>query len=472
MKITRLRPVEPRRVAPVPVMLPQSLEAERAVLGGLLLDTVQVLEIAETLRVEHFYGDHHRKIYDLLVSAARRGEPMDVLGLADHIMAAGIAQELGGLAYAASLPEHVPTTENLERYASIIRERATRRDLIEVSHQIRSLALDAEVELELALTRAKAGLEQIDRGDAGAGRDREVFGVAYDWVDEVERREQAMREGRLTVLNYGLPSLVKFGCPLPGDVVIVAGRPAMGKTQLTMQVLISMAQQAKRLGLPGVVALYSLEMSSAQLVARAVSVLCGQDERGRNRLPYKLLLDPTVILSREQARMRRDAVAELAELPIVVNETSRSIEEIRASVVRLARKRGGILAVGLDYLQLATSSEVPADNRVTLLGHIAYTAKETAKLVGAPFFLVAQLNRGVEARADKRPLMSDLEGSGAIEAAADRVFMLYRPGYYDPDSGEQDIAEVICRKARNGTTGTTKLRFEDGTFTDTTDDRW
>lgn len=444
--------------------VPLSLEAERAVLGGLLLlagaptEHGHLREVCESMRAEHFYSSDHARLFALIAERATTSAPLDVLGLADHIMTTETAADFGGLAYATSLPEQVPTTENLHYYAGIVREKATRRELLDVANELRAGVTDG-TDLETVLSRAKAGLDHLEgAGAERTRRDSPILGAVDRALARIAAEQEQLRRGDARIVTYGFEALDHFGPPLPGDLVIIGGRPAMGKTQLMLQALLHMAQQAQRMGLPGVIYLCSLEMGEHQLIARLLSVI--------TNIPYKLILDPRAQLNDDQYAAVTEAGEWLAQLPIVVNdEPARTIRSVASSAIRLRRRHGAIIAIGLDYLQLAHADE-ETENRAREVAIIAQGAKEIAKTVQAPFLLAAQLNRGVESRADKRPFMSDLGESGGIEAAADQILLLYRDEYYDPDSPDRGIAEAICTKKRNGETGKGKLGFKHGVFAD------
>jgi replicative DNA helicase len=446
---------------------PQSLEAERAVLGGLLLlagaptDHDLLRELCEGLRAEHFYSSDHGRLFALIAERAKTAAPLDVLGLADHIMTTETAVNFGGLTYATSLPEQVPTTENLDYYAGIVREKAARREVLDLANELRAGAVDG-TELEIILSRAKVGLDSLDgAGGERVRRDTPVLDTVSRFMTRIDEEQSQLIHGDARVVTYGFEALDKFGPPLPGDLVIIGGRPAMGKTQLMLQALVHMAQQGKEMGLPGVVYVCSLEMGEHQLMARIISSLSG--------VPYKSILNPRLRLTDDQYRAVTEWADWLATLPIVVNDQpARTIESVRASAIRLRRRHGGMLAIGLDYLQLAGTDE-DTETRAREVAFIAQGAKEIAKTVHCPFLLAAQLNRGVEARADKRPFLSDIGEGGGIEAAADQVVFLYRDDYYHADSPNPGKAEVLCAKMRNGETGKGILNFEDGVFSDVID---
>lgn len=427
-------------------------------LGGLLLLAVEperVRELCGLLRPRDFYSSDHMRLFEMLAAHAAK-EPLDVLGLADHLLATGQVDRVGGLAYATSLPEHVPTTDNLEYYAGLIREKAARRELMSLSSRLRQGALHG-VEIEELLSQAKDGLESLAAA-TGANRtdDVPIGSAVYDALTRIHDEQQAILAGQVRVLTAGFRGLEVFNHPRPTDLVVIGARPAMGKTQLMLQILVNMARQARAERLPGVIYLCSLEMARHQLLMRVVSTI--------SSIPYEALLNPCHALADEELQRVDDALHEIAGLPIYINDQpSRHIDDIRQSAVRLRREHGAVLAIGLDYLQLA---QADGESRTLEVTRIAYGAKALAKDLSCIFLVAAQLNRGVEARSDKRPTMGDLNESGGIEQAADMVLLLYRDEYYNADTADPGVAEILCRKNRNGRPGTARLAFTGGTFKD------
>lgn len=449
----------PRDVSGLP--WPQSLEAERAVLGSLLLlqGDQAAHDVVARLTPDAFYSGEHAKLYELLASQIRANRPMDVVGLADHLMLTETAGEVGGLSYATSLPEHVPTTENVLYYVGLMLDKHKRRRLLEHAATIRQMVFDERDADAIAVRIAEQAERLCGEGVQAASDDQSIDRVGGEFFVRIYEEKNAAREGRTMGLPLGFHALDKMTYVVPGDMVYLVGRPAMGKTQLLLQVLLAQARYIAERRLPGVVYVCSMEMTGHQLLARLVSLLCG--------VPYKAILNPTIQLNDEQMYRIERASEELRALPIVINDRPRrNMADVRRSVHALARQHGAVHAVGLDFIQLVDAGEDAAELRSAELTKIAYAAKAIAKDFRTRFFAVAQLNRGVESRQNKRPMLSDMNESGGLEQSADVVLAVYRDEYYNPGGPDRGIAEVLCLKVRNGEVGTGRMRFKDGFFAD------
>lgn len=270
-------------------------------------------------------------------------------------------------------------------------------------------------------------------------------------------QKMALRAGRATGIPFGFHALNKIGTPEPGELVYFAGRPAMGKTQLMMQVLVAQAEFLVAHNLPGAIYICSLEMDGHQLTARLVSSVSG--------VPYSAILNPCVMMDDETIDRVERASTHIGELPIVVNDRpARNMASVRRSVHALTRRYGQVHTIGLDYIQLASPEDVNVEQRSQQLTQTAYAALAIAREFKSRFFCAVQLNRGVEARQDKRPVLSDLGESGGLEQAAQWVLMIYRDEYYNANTPDPGVAEILCRKARNGQTQTGRLGFRRGVF--------
>ncbi|MCB9744822.1 MAG: replicative DNA helicase [Alphaproteobacteria bacterium] len=424
---------------------PQSLDAERAVLGGLLLDFQQVPSISEVLEADDFYSAAHSRIFRLMVERSNRNEPLDVLGLADHMMSTNEVEEYGGIAYATSLPEQVPTTENLEYYARIVRDKAVRRRLLQVAGSISEKVYEGGDELPELLDFAEKGIFEV--AQQRNQRDWAQLGQIID--QEWQRLEQLSEQrGEVTGVPTGFAELDKMLAGLQrSDLLILAARPAMGKTALALNIAQNVAVRA------GVgVGIFSLEMSKGQLATR---MLCAQARVDAGKVR-------TGMLSREEDWPRlEDASEVLYHAPLWIDDTPGiSITQLRSRARRLAAEHGNMGLVLIDYLQLMGAPGGSNISREQVISQISRGLKGLAKELNIPVIALSQLNRGVESRADKRPMISDLRESGAIEQDADIIMFIYRDEYYNPDTtAEPGVAEVIVAKQRNGPTGTAKLAF-------------
>lgn len=448
----------PRADSDPTAAFPQSIEAERALLGGLLLDSAQVPEIAQSLKPEHFYNSGHAKLYALLIEHERQGYPLDILGLTDHILSTGEAEAFGGLTYATTLPQHVPTTENLGYYARIVREKATRRDVLDFAALARQQALTNPNGADEVLTAVSMGYEALRAGNEVAeDEDLPIADCADRWVAELDERQHAIRIGVQIGLPWGFAAMRAFGALQLKQVVILAGRPAMGKSELMFQILRRIASNAQRRQI-GCVMVFSLEMPWERVFDRWCAALAS--------VPYSKLTEQ---LDDDEIRRLNEAASTLRSLPIIINDKAKqSIQAMRRAVARATRKYGSVCAFGVDYIQLADSEDEASNaKRYELIDKVAYGAAAIAKDFGCAALLAAQLNRACEARQDKRPMMSDLREAGGLEQVADVIALIYRDGYYNPDSADKHQAEVIVVKNRGGgRTGTAILGWKNGTFTD------
>lgn len=447
--------------------LPQSLEAERAVLGGMLLlggnaagsDLAVLSDLVARIAPEMFYSSDHGRLYELLAMRVRDGEPMDVLGLADHLMLTQTATTVGGISYATSLPEHVPTVTNIDHYVDVMLDKYKRRKLLEHAAHIRQLVFEGD-RVDVIADRVATDAERLrSLGVQASTDDVPIAEAAEDFYARLWQEKADQAEGRTTGIPFGFHAIDKLGCPQPGELLYFAGRPAMGKTQLMMQVLVNHATYIAARRLPGVVYICSLEMDRHQLLARLVSSISG--------VPYSVMLNPMAAMDVNTLTVVDEAKDRIKRLPIVINDRpARNMAGVQRSVRALVRQHGAVHTIGLDYIQLAAPEDAAAEMRSQQLTQTAYAALAIAREYRARFFCAVQLNRGVESRQDKRPSLSDLGESGGLEAAAQWVFMIYRDDYYNPQSAEPGTAEVLCRKARNGETNVGKLAFRRGVFHD------
>jgi replicative DNA helicase len=424
---------------------PQSIEAEQAVLGGLLLDNSTWDSIADRLRAEDFYRRDHQQIFTAIAELSARSEPSDAVTLAEYLAAKGLAEETGGLAYLAGLARDTPTAANIRAYADIVRERSLLRQLIRVSGEVAASAYESEgrtaVELvDEAERRVFEIAEQGRRTGSGFVPLHDILGATIDRLDLLQQTQ-----GQLTGVSTGYHDLDRMTAGLqPGDLIIVAGRPSMGKTTLALNIAENAA-----IGASTPVAVFSMEMSRDQLAMRMISSL-GRVDQSHLR---------TGNFGDEDWARINGAIAQMKTAPIYIDDSGAlTPTEVRARARRLKREKGGLGLIVVDYLQLM---QVPGtkENRATEISEISRSLKALAKELRVPVIALSQLNRSVEQRTDKKPVMSDLRESGAIEQDADLIVLIYREEVYEPETARKGIADIIIAKQRNGPTGEVHLTF-------------
>ena len=426
---------------------PHSQEAESSVLGGLLLDNNSWDKVADLLVEADFYRYEHRLVFASITSLVNANRPADVITVFEQMQSQGKAEEIGGLAYLNSLAQYVPSSANIRRYAEIVRERSILRKLVSVSDEIATSALNTNGRpVTNILDEAEQKIFSI--GEEGS-RMRHGFQsmdkLVVQLLDRVE--EMSKNPNDITGVPTGFFDLDRMTSGMQaGDLLVLAARPSMGKTALAINIAEHVALHED---LP--VAVFSMEMGASQLAIRIVGSI-GRIDQGRLRTG-KLIDDEWPRLS--------DAIERLKTVSLSIDETpGLTTSELRASARRLARSCGKLGLVVVDYLQLMSGSGGgDGENRATELGEISRGLKMLAKELQCPVIALSQLNRGVEQRTDKRPMMSDLRESGAIEQDADVIMFIYRDDYYNKDSKEPGVAEIIIAKQRNGPTGTVKLTF-------------
>jgi replicative DNA helicase len=423
---------------------PNNLEAEMALLGSVLVDKEMMATVSEIVRAEDFYGSLHETIFLALVALSDRGEPLDKISLAEELRLRGMLDKVGGIAYLSSLMDTVATAASAEYYAKIVREKASLRALIHAGTQITKLGYEAEEDVPAALDSS----EQIVYDVTNRGTKKSfapvgdlLLGVFHD----LERRFE--HKGDRTGVTSGYRDIDEYTAGWqPGNLVIVAARPAMGKTSMALNMAVAAAKDEQ---LP--IAIFSLEMTKQELVERFIS--------SEGKLDASKLRRGTIKESEWEEIGR--AMGVLHDLPIYLDDSgSVTVSEIRSRCRRL-KSSVGLAAVFIDYLQLVRPATTGRNvNRNEELSEICRILKATAKDLSVPIIALAQLNRGVEARQDKRPMLADLRDSGAIEQEADLVTFLYRDAYYNRETTpEPDLTEFIIAKHRNGKVGTVRLRF-------------
>lgn len=427
---------------------PHSIEAEQSVLGGLLVENEAWDRCGDLISETDFYRYEHRQIYAAIESLANASKPADVITVFEHLQSLGKAEECGGLAYLNALAQSIPSAANIRRYAEIVRERAILRKLVSASDEIATKALnpqgkpvaqildDAEQKIFSIGeegSRMKAGFQSMDK-------------LVVDLLDRVT--EMAENPNDVTGVHTGFYDYDRMTAGMqPGDLIVLAARPSMGKTALALNIAEHVAVEER---LP--VAVFSMEMGASQLTLRLVGSLGRIDQS--NLRTGRLRTDEWARLSETVEKMR--------DIDMFIDETpGLTPSELRANARRLARKYGRLGLIVVDYLQLMSVSSGGGDeNRATELGEISRSLKALAKELQCPVVALSQLNRSVEQRNDKRPMMSDLRESGAIEQDADVIIFIYRDDYYNKEqSKEPGVAEIIIAKQRNGPTGSVKLAF-------------
>lgn len=422
---------------------PNALEAERAVLGGILLENEAINVVLEVLSLDDFYSEANAKIFDAMTELFRRSQPVDHVTLREALDHSGKLAGVGGDEYLLSLTNTIPTVTNIQAHARIVREKSVVRRLIQVCHEVTSRGYGDYGGVEEFLDESESSIFAVAR---------ERTRNPYEHVKEVVMRtfqeihETANRGEAITGLPTGFSLLDKMTAGMHGgDLIIVAGRPGMGKTSFALNVAHNACEAAK---VP--VAVFSLEMPKGQLVRR----LLGSEARvDGNRIR-------TGQLHKEDWPKLADAAGTLSELPIWIDDTPAiTLLELRAKARRL-RSEVGLSLIVVDYLQLMRSGS-RNDSREQEISEISRSLKALAKELEIPVIALSQLNRGVESRGvkDKRPQLSDLRESGAIEQDADTIWFIYRDEVYNRESDDRGIAEIIVGKQRAGPTGTCRVRF-------------
>ena len=426
---------------------PHSIEAEQSVLGGLLIDNGAFDKIADVVSDADFYRDDHRRIFRHIARLVEKGRPADVITVDEAIKSSEDKDKVGGLAYLAALTGNTPSAHNIRRYAEIVRERAIMRKLVEVGTSIADTALNPlGKEVGQILDEAESRVFEIaEAGSRGRQGFIEIQPLLTQVMERIDMLYHRDNPSDITGVPTGYTDLDSRTSGLqPGDLVIVAGRPSMGKTALALNMAEYVAVENR---LP--VAVFSMEMAGTQLAMRMLGSIGRLDQ-------HKLR---TGKLSDEDWNRLTTAVGKLHDAPIHIDETpALNALELRARARRLHRQYGALGLIVVDYLQLMEASS-QGENRATEISEISRSLKSLAKELKVPVVALSQLNRSLEQRPNKRPVMSDLRESGAIEQDADLILFIYRDEVYNPDTPEKGIAEIIIGKQRNGPIGTVKLTF-------------
>lgn len=422
---------------------PQNLEAEASVLGGILLENDAIDRVLEIVTPDLFYRESHRKVFRAMMELSDRSEPVDLITLSEFLKAKGELDAVGGTAYLASLANLVPTAANIAHYARIVREKGILRHLITVATGIATRGLEDQGNVEEFLDEAEKSIFDISEK-----RIKPSFVFLGDMMNDSIKMVEKLYERKemVTGVPTGFNDLDKLTAGLqPADLIVVAGRPSMGKTAFSLNVA---AHAALHAGIG--IAVFSLEMAKEQLGLR---MLCSEARVDHSKVRSGHLAErefPALV----------SAAGRLAEAPIYIDDTPAiSILELRAKSRRLVRDRDkkiGLIIV--DYLQLMRGMSM-VQNREQEISEISRSLKALAKELHVPVIAISQLNRRVEDRGDKRPMMADLRESGAIEQDADVIAFIYRDEVYNKDTTDPGTAEIIVAKQRNGPTDTVRLTF-------------
>ncbi|HSA90593.1 MAG TPA: replicative DNA helicase [Burkholderiales bacterium] len=434
---------------------PHSVEAEQSLLGALLLDNQAFDRVADLVSAQDFYRDDHRRIWRHIARLIEASRPADVVTVLESIEASEDKDKTGGATYLAALAQNTPSALNIRRYAELVRERAVQRRLAQVATEIAETALaPTGKDVGQLLDEAESKIFQI--AESGARKDQGLMGISpvlarvFERIDHLHSQDHP---SDVTGVPSGFVDLDRKTAGLqPGDLIVVAGRPSMGKTAFALNIAEHVALHPS-VGLP--VAIFSMEMSASQLAMRMLSSMARVDQT-------KLR---TGRLDNEEWANLTDAIGKLNEARIHVDETAAlNALELRARARRMKREYGKLGLVVVDYLQLMSASS-QGENRATEISEISRSLKALAKELDVPVIALSQLSRAVEQRNDRRPLMSDLRESGAIEQDADVILFIFREEVYAPEKEEaRGRAEVIIGKQRNGPIGTIALTFM-GQFT-------
>jgi replicative DNA helicase len=431
---------------------PHSIEAEQSVLGGLLLDNTAWDKIADLLSAGDFYRHDHRLIFQAIGKLREADKPADVVTVFEALQSAGRIDDAGGLPYLNALAQNTPSAANIRRYAEIVRDRAILRRLVTVGDEIATAALNPQGrDTKAILDEAESKIFQIaEEGARGRQGFVDMDRLLTQVVERIQELFERAHPSDVTGVPTGFTDLDSKTAGLqPGDLIVVAGRPSMGKTAFALNIGEHVAIDN---GMP--VAVFSMEMGASQLALRLLSSVGRIDQQ---RLRTGRLLD-------DDWPKLTAAIQKLHEAQFFIDETpALNAIDLRARARRLHRTCGRLGLIIVDYLQLMSATSA-GENRATEISEISRSLKALAKELHVPVVALSQLNRTVEQRTDKRPVMSDLRESGAIEQDADVILFIYRDEVYNPDTTEKGVAEIIIGKQRNGPIGRVNLRFG-GEFT-------
>ena len=420
--------------------LPSNVEAERSILGAILLDNAVCNQAIELLRRDDFFLDSNRRIFDKMVALTERLMPIDLITLGDELRRAGEFEQIGGATYIASLIDGVPRTDTIEPYAKLVKQKSMLRKLITASQQIVSLAFEEEDDADVIIDKAEQMIFRIAEDRVRQGF-QYIGDVAHRRLEQIE--QMAGRPEMITGVPTGFTDFDRMTSGLQRqELIVIAARPSMGKTALAL----NMAQYASKNA--NVVGIFSLEMSAEQRVSR---LLCSEARVDAHRLR-------TGYLNREEWARLADALRRLCETKVFIDDTAAvGVMEMRAKCRRLKAEHGLDLLI-VDYLQLM-AGRGRIESRQQEVSQISRDLKGLAKELDIPVVALSQLSRAPETRSEHKPQLSDLRESGAIEQDSDVVCFIYREEIYNPTDENQGTAELIVGKQRNGPTGTVQLAF-------------
>lgn len=420
---------------------PQDIEAEQAVIGSMLTDQDAVVAAIETLKPEDFYREDNKLIYSAILNIYNRAEPIDIITLKAELSSMGKLDNVGGLEYIVGLPDKVPTTANVDMYIKIVEEKSMLRNLIKTANEILSMGYDQTEDVEDVMDLAEKKIFDVmqKKSKTGYTSIKDVLVESFTKLEELYNQKQ-----HVTGVPTGFIDLDRMTAGLHGsEFILIAARPAMGKSAFALNIA---TYAATRANVP--VAIFSLEMSKEQVGNR---ILCSEALVDSNNVR-------TGDLNDEELSKLAETSGELSQAPIYIDDTAGiTITEMRARCRKLKLEKNIGLVV-VDYLQLIQGSG-KTSGREQEIAEISRSLKILAKELEIPVIALSQLSRAVEARDDHRPMLSDLRESGSIEQDADIVMFLYRDDYYNEDSPEKNVAEVIIAKQRAGSTGTVKLAW-------------
>ena len=422
---------------------PQNMEAEQAVLGAIFLEPSSLTLASEMLIPEDFYRGAHQRIFNAMLKLNDKGEAVDLVTVTEELAATKLLEDVGGISYLSELAGSVPTAANIEYYAKIVEEKSLLRRLIRTATSIAQDSYTREDEVDALLGEAeKSILEVSQRKSAGSFHQiKDVLVRTYDNIEVMHNRV-----GDITGIATGFAELDKMTAGFQrNDLIIVGARPSVGKTAFALNIAQNVATKTDEK-----VAIFSLEMGAEQLVMR---MLCAEGNIDAQRLRTGSLTD-------EDWGKLTMAMGSLSNAGIFIDDSPGvRVQDIRAKCRRLKQEQGGLGMILIDYLQLVLGSGRSGENRQQEVSEISRSLKALARELQVPVIALSQLSRGVEQRQDKRPMMSDIRESGSIEQDADIVAFLYRDDYYDKESENKNIIEIIIAKQRNGPTGTVSLAF-------------
>ncbi|OIK15032.1 replicative DNA helicase [Bacillus sp. MUM 13] len=421
---------------------PQNVEAEQAVLGAIFLEPSSLTVTSEMLIPEDFYRSSHQKIFNVMLNLNDEGKAVDLITVTEELAAAKNLEEVGGVSYLSELAASVPTAANVEYYARIVEEKSLLRRLIRTATNIAQEGYSREDEVENLLGEAEKNIMEVaQRKNSGAFQNiKDVLVRTYDNIEVLTNRK-----GDVTGIPTGFAELDRMTAGFQrNDLIIVAARPSVGKTAFALNIAQNVATKTEEN-----VAIFSLEMGAEQLVMR---MLCAEGNINAQNLRTGSLTD-------EDWRKLTMAMGSLSNAGIYIDDTPGvRIGDIRSKCRRLKQEHGlGMILI--DYLQLIQGNGRSGENRQQEVSEISRSLKALARELQVPVIALSQLSRGVEQRQDKRPMMSDIRESGSIEQDADIVAFLYRDDYYDKESENKNIIEIIIAKQRNGPVGTVSLAF-------------